>query len=318
MKRKVLFSLFIVFFVSGVFVSSKETFAAPYPSSPIKIMVPAAAGGSLGQEIRSISPYLEKNLGVTITIDYVVGAEGMIAYNKFYKEKPNGYTLLYFNLLSALPLELTRETAKYEVRKFSPIATWNFKSQAFIVHPDSWKTFPEFLNDARKRKTSLAGTGGHSVLNIHLMETGLGIKFNFVPYSSSAEGFAAVAGKHVEAVITYSSTPKPMILAGKLRPLAILSSVRDPILPEVPSFKDLGYGDVPVMPAFGLFAAPPDTPKDILTILEQAVSKAVADPEFNKLAENVGIGVGFKNSAEVNKLVLDQYELLNKYKEFIK
>lgn len=318
MKRYTVCLLILFLLVLGLFGDLKEPCAAAFPSRPIKVMVPAAAGGSLGQEIRTIVPFLEKNLKVSIMIDYVAGADGMIAYNKFQKEKPDGYSLLHFNLLAALPLELTRETAKYEVKTFSPIAVWNFKSQAFIVHPESWKTFPELLNEAKKRNVSLAGTGGHSVLNLRLMETGFGIKFNYVPYTSSAEGFAAVAGKHVEAVITYTGTPKPMIRAGKLRALAILGSVRDPILPEIPSFNELGYKDVPVLPAYGLLAAPPGTPKEILSILEKAISAAVADPEFNKSAENIGIPIGFRSSSDTGGLIKEQYDLVGKYKDVMK
>ncbi len=151
MKRYPVCLSILFLLVLGLFGDLKEPCSAPYPTRPIKVMVPAAAGGSLGQEIRTIIPFLEKNLKVSIMIDYVTGADGMIAYNKFQKEKPDGYSLLHFNLLAALPLELTRETAKYEVKTFSPVAVWNFKSQAFIVHPDSWKTFPELLNEAKKR-----------------------------------------------------------------------------------------------------------------------------------------------------------------------
>ncbi|MFB3883977.1 MAG: tripartite tricarboxylate transporter substrate binding protein [Thermodesulfobacteriota bacterium] len=317
MKRHILW-LSTLLLTFGLLADLKAPWAAPYPSRPIKVMVPAAASGSLGQEIRTIVPFLEKNLKASIMIDYVTGADGMIAYNKFQKEKPDGYSLLHFNLLAALPLELTRETAKYEVKAYSPVAVWNFKTQAFIVHPDNWKTFPEMLNEAKKRTVSLAGTGGHSVLNLRLMETGFGIKFNFVPYTSSAEGFAAVAGRHLDAVITYTGTPKPMVRAGKLRALAVLGSVRDPILPEIPSFNDLGFKDVAVLPNYGLLAAPPGTPKEIITVLEKAVGAAAADPEFNKLAENMGVPIGFRSSSDTVKFIREQYEIVGKYKEMLK
>jgi len=318
MKRQITHLCILSLLILSLLCYVENLCAAPYPAGPVKVMVPAAAGGSLSQEIRTIAPFLEKNLKASIMIDYVAGAEGMIAYNKFQKEKPDGYTLLYFNLLAALPLELTRETAKYEVRTFSPIAVWNFKSQAYIVHPDNWKTFPEMLSEAKKRNVSLAGTGGHSVLNYRLMETGFGIKFNYVPYTASAEGFAAVAGKHVEAVITYTGTPKPMIRAGKLRALAILGSTRDPILPEIPSFGELGYKDVQVLPAYGMFGAPPGTPKEVISVFEKAVQLAVADPEFAKLAENTGIPVGFKSASDGAKLIKEHYTLLGKYKDVLK
>ncbi len=298
--------------------ASESAKATKYPSKPIRIIIPAGAGGSLDREIRGIAPFLEKNLGISIIIENVVGADGIIAYNKIYKEKPDGHTIIYFNLSSAISLELTRETAKYVVKNLTPIASWNVKNHALAVHADSWRTFAEFLNDAKQKKISLAATGGSANIQGLLLETALGIKFNWVPYSSSAEGMTAVAGKHVDALLTFAISPVPMIRAGRLRGLAVFSSKPDPILPGVPNFKELGHMEVPLLVIYGMFAAPPNTPKEFIPILEKAISNAMAGPEFNKVAENIGITVDFKPSSELNKTILDFYELLNKYKEFIK
>ena len=319
-----LISLLVMMFFLLSFHGSKNPYASEsakatkYPSKPIRIIIPAGAGGSLDREIRGIAPFLEKNLGISIIIENVVGADGIIAYNKIYKEKPDGHTIIYFNLSSAISLELTRETAKYVVKNLTPIASWNVKNHALAVHADSWKTFAEFLNDAKQKKISLAATGGSANIQGLLLETALGIKFNWVPYSSSAEGMTAVAGKHVDALLTFAISPVPMIRAGRLRALAVFSSKPDPILPGVPNFKELGRMEVPLLVIYGMFAAPPNTPKEFTPILEKAISNAMATPEFNKVAENIGITVDFKPSSELSKVILEFYELLNKYKEFIK
>lgn len=292
--------------------------AGKYPAHPIKIIVPASAGGSLGGEIRTIAPFLEKTLGVATVIDYVTGADGLIAYNKIYQEKPDGHTIIYFNLISALTLELTRETAKYNVKNYSPIAGWNTKYQVLLVHPDTWKTFADFLADAKRRPLSLAGTGGATVLNVKVLESALGVKFNLVPYSSSGEGIAATAGKHVDFLLTYETTPKPMILAGKLRALAVLSSKPDPILPGVPNLHELGHDEISIIPAYGVFAAPPNTPKEVLATIEKAVLKAAAMPEFKKIADTLGVYVDHLPSAELGKATAAQYSIVEKYKQFLK
>ncbi len=298
--------------------ASESAKATKYPSKPLRIIIPAGAGGSLDREIRGIAPFLEKNLGISIIIENVVGADGIIAYNKIYKEKPDGHTIIYFNLSSAISLELTRETAKYVVKNLTPIASWNVKNHALAVHADSWKTFGDFLNDGKQKKISLAATGGSANIQGLLLETAVGIKFNWVPYSSSAEGMTAVAGKHVDALLTFAISPVPMIRAGRLRALAVFSSKPDPILPGVPNFKELGHMEVPLLVIYGMFAAPPNTPREFIPILEKAISNSMAGPEFNKVAENIGITVDFKPSSELNKVILEFYELLNKYKEFIK
>lgn len=286
--------------------------AIKFPSKPVRIIVPAAVGGALGREVMSITPFLEKSLGVKTPIDYVPGGDGIIAYNRFYQEKPDGYTISYFSISSAIPLELTRETAKFSVKNFSPIAAWNIKTYVLLVHPDSWKTFSEFLNEAKKRNVSMAGTGGATETQYRLMERALRIKFNYVNFDSSAEGSAAVAGRHVDTLLTFTISSLPMIRAGKLRALAVFSPNPDPSLPGAPNLKELGHDEVPLLMNYGMFAAPPNTPNEIIAILEKAVRNATADSEFNKLSENIGTTVDFKPSSELKKIILEFYELLNK------
>lgn len=289
-----------------------------FPSKPIKIMVPAGAGGSLGQEIRYIAPFLEKQLGVRMVIEYVTGAEGMLAYNKFYKEKPDGYTLLSFNLSSAISLELAREQAKYKVKNLTLLAGQNIKTHVLVVHPDRWKTFDEFLQEAKQKNVSLAATGGSADIQGRLLESATGIKFNWVPYASAAEGLAAVAGRHVEALLTFAITPRPMIKAGRLRALAVFSPNPEPTLPDIPTCKALGHEEIPPLTIYGIFVAPPQTPAPVVRVIEKAIKNACADPEFNKLAEKGGLVVDFKSAAELAALTAQNYELLTKYRQFIK
>jgi tripartite-type tricarboxylate transporter receptor subunit TctC len=289
-----------------------------YPTSPIKIIVPASAGGSLGSESRLIAPFLEKNLGVPIVVEYVAGADGMIAYNKFPSEKATGYSLISTNTLTSIFLELTRDSANYSVKNYTAVAGWNVKYQVLVSHPDSWKSFADLLSEGKKRNITVAGAGGNTILNAHILEESLGIKFTVVPFKSSGEGLAAVAGKHVDCMLTFESTPKPMIQAGKLKGLAVLSSKPDPILPGVPNLKELGHPEVPTLPSVGIIAAPPNTPREVVAVLEKALSKAVSAPEFVKISDNAGIYLEFVPAVELNKMIAEQYRILNKYKAFIK
>jgi tripartite-type tricarboxylate transporter receptor subunit TctC len=310
----------LLFFLSLAHTSVAATTgkAAKYPTSPIKIIVPAAAGGSLGSETRLIAPFFEKNIGVSIVVDYVAGADGMIAYNKFPQEKANGYSLLSTNTLTSIFLELTRDSAKYSVKNYTPVGGWNVKYQVLVSHPDTWKTFADFLSDGKKRNITVAGAGGSTILNSHILEESLGIKFTVVPFKSSGEGLAAVAGKHVDCMLTFESTPKPMIQAGRLRALAVLSSKPDPILPGVPNLKELGHGEVPTLPSVGIIAAPPDTSREIVAVLEKALGKAVSSPEFAKIADNAGLYLDYLPAAALKKTIDEQYIILNKYKAYIK
>ncbi len=291
---------------------------AKFPAGTIKILVPASPGGSLGTEIRSMTPFLEKYLGVRTAVEYIGGAEGIIAYNKIYQEKPNGYTLIHSTFSSAIALELTRESAKYAVKNLSPVASWTAKNHSLLVHPESWKNFAGFLEDSRKRKLSVAGTGGSPDIQGRLMARSLGMELNWVPYASGGEGTAAVAGRHVDSIITYTVSARPMVRGGRLTALEVFAAKRDRLLPEVPSIWELGYDKVPLLLNLGVFLAPPQTPKAITDILERAVQKATADPAFLALAEKSGIVPDFKSAAETRKLILECYDLLNSHKDLVR
>ena len=109
-----------------------------------------------------------------------------------------------------------------------------------------------------------------------------------------------------------------MIAAGRLRALAVLSSKPDPILPGVPNLKELGHDEISILPALGIFAAPPNTPKEALDTIEAAVQKAAAMPDFKKIADNLGIFVDFLPSTELRKTAAAQYSIADKYKQFLK
>jgi tripartite-type tricarboxylate transporter receptor subunit TctC len=251
---------------------------------------------------------------VPVQIENIPGADGIIAFNKFYKEKPDGYTLLTFNIISPIVLELTRRT-EYITKEFSSIGAWRVNNFVIDCHPDNWKTFAEFANDAKKKEISLAATGGSANLQGRLLESALGIKFNWVPYKSGQEGIAAVAGKHVDAVITFTVTTMPMVRAGKLNGLLVFTPKRDNFLPGVPTPKELGYNNIACLLVRGGMAAPPKTPIEIVTKLEQTFKKITEDPEFAKMAEKIGVTVDFQSSSEMTKSIPDLYGLVDKYKD---
>lgn len=303
-------------FVLGGFSVSEG--AEKFPAGPVKIMVPAGSGGSLGREVRAIAPFLEKKLGVATPVEYVTGADGMIAYNKFAQEKPDGYTVLCFNLASAVSIEVTRDTAKYKVEEYTPVAVWNGKTHAIVTSTEKWKSFSEFLDDAKKGTVSVAVVGGSSTLQGRLMESSLGLKINWVPYKDSGEALAAVAGNHVDSLLTFSSSPIPLVRAGKIRPLAVFAPKPDPILPGVPCLPELGHPEVPLVVVYGVIMAPPNTPKELAAVLEKAVAEATADPAFVKSAENASVTVDFQPASELQKRVQADFDIITKYKQFLK
>lgn len=308
-------SVLILFHGGGAALAAGAA-AANFPSKPIRLIIPSAAGGTNDQVARMVNPLLAKYLGVSVIIENMPGAGGLIAYSKFAKEKADGYSLLSFNFISPVVFEVTRKT-DYVTREYSPVAGWNVKNFILAVHVDGPKNFAEFLELAKQRPVSMAVTGGSTDIQMYAMEDALGIKFNGIRYKSGNECTVAVAGKHVDAVMTFAAQLMPLIRAGKIRPLAVFSTKPDPSLKGVPTMKELGYPKVPCLPAANGFAAPPHTPKEIVAMLEKTVKKVTADPQSEQIAEKLGVIIEFSSGKEVSKMIADYYGIIAPYKNVI-
>ena len=155
-------------------------------------------------------------------------------------------------------------------------------------------------------------------IQMYAMEDALGVKFNMIRYESGSECSVAVAGKHVDAVLTFAFQLMPLVRAGKIRALAVFSSKADPSLPAVPTIGGLGYRNVPCLPATNGFAAPPHTSEEIVNILQRAIKNMTDDPECGVVAQKLGVDLDFQPPAEVAKMIAQYYGVIDKYKLLIK
>jgi tripartite-type tricarboxylate transporter receptor subunit TctC len=305
----------LFFFASGV----GKSVAQDFPKKPIKIIVTADAGGGEDTEARGIAPYLQKHLGVNILIENQPGAGGKIAFEKFQRSEPDGYTLITYTFPKSIIIEYLDKTTRYRTRDFTPVFAWSRSNQLLIRHADSWKSFDEFLKAARAKTLSggLSGRGSTTHLAGLLAIEELGIKVNWVPYEGSAGSLAALAGRHLDFTIALATSAVSLIRAGKLRPLLLLSDKRDPFLPDVPIPKDLGY-DITSLPAIRGVEAPPHTPPAIVKVLEEAFSKAVKEPEYLEWAKKRQMVLHPLGAQEFAKVVEQTYPKVEKFQTMLK
>lgn len=291
--------------------------AADYPNKPIKLVVTAAAGGGEDTEARAIAPYLEKQLGVQVIIENQPGAGGKIAFEKFQKTEPDGYTLITYTFPKSIIIEYQGPT-NFKTKDYTPLFAWSRSSQLLVVPADTWNTFDEFLK-AAKAKTLAGGLSGrgsttHLVGLIAMDE--LGINANWVPYEGSSGSVAALAGKHLDFTICLATSAVSLIKAGKLRPLLLFSDMRDPYMSDVPIPKDLGI-DMTLVPTLRGVEAPPGTPPAIAKVLEEAFAKAAADPGFLEVAKKRQLVLKATGSQEFAKAVAAAYEKVGKFKDML-
>jgi tripartite-type tricarboxylate transporter receptor subunit TctC len=291
---------------------------ADFPSKPVKLIVTAGAGGGEDAEARAIAPFVEKHLGQPVMIENQPGAGGKIAFEKFQKAKPDGYTLITYTFPKSVIIEYQGKT-DFRTRDFTPVYAWSRSSQLLVVNGETWKTFKEFL-DAAKTKTLAGGLSGRGSTT-HLMGLialdELGVKVNWVPYEGSAGSVAALAGKHLDFTICLATSAVPLIQAGKLRPLLLFSDKRDPSLADVPIPKDLGYA-MSFIPTLRGVEAPPGTPAAVVKVLEDAFSKAAQEPGFVEIAKRQKIVLDPVSSREFAAAVANVYPKIGRFQDMLK
>ncbi len=276
---KKLFLFFCILLLSAVF--SGLGWSADYPTKTITLIVSNTAGGSIDTLARGIAPYLEKKLNTTVLVQNLPGANGSIAYGKVFKSATDGYTLLAGAVPNMQVVELMADTSRYRSKEFIPVYAYARDGVVMAVHPEVFKNFEEFAKAARSRTLSvgMVGKGSPTHLGVLAVEKMLGVKFNLVPFDGGAPNVTTLAGKHIDAASSYTTSALSLIRAGKIRPLLIHSAERNQIIPDVPTPKELGYDSPSISTILGIFA-PPHTPPEIIGTLERAFEQAVKDPKY--------------------------------------
>jgi tripartite-type tricarboxylate transporter receptor subunit TctC len=309
-----------VFSVALLLLLPMSAFAEQYPApgKTIRIMSIVAVGGASDMQIRAITIHLSKYLGgVKFMVEPNPGASGKIAYEKAFRAKADGYTLLNYNLPAPIITELVEPTVRYRTADFVPIFAISKLPNVLVVNSETWKTMDEFIQEGQKRTLSI-GTTGNKTAN-YLQAVAFAdiakIKANFVPFGGGSESTQTLAGKHLDAVITPVLTAFPLVKAGKLRPLMVFTDDPDDTYPGVLLSKDSRW-KIPSFPLVGTYVAPPNFPADKVKVLEDAFAKAVKEPGFIEWTKKVNLVITPVPSAKVRAITADAYTNAIRYKSY--
>jgi tripartite-type tricarboxylate transporter receptor subunit TctC len=306
-----------VFFYILLF--SGLSLASDYPSKAITVISPYAAGGSMDLQLRGLFPYLSKELKVDLVIQNVTGASGVLGYNRAFKATADGYTLVGNNIPGMIITEIGQSGSAYRTKEFVPICAFARDSVVLITHPELYKDFGEFVKAAKTQPVRLGVTGKGTTVHLAglVMENALGVKFNFIPFEGGSESVTALAGKHIDAVLTIASSANSMVRAGRIKPLIIFANERAQKYPQVPVAKEFGYEIHPFSNHTGVLA-PPKTPPDRLKVLEVAFDRAVRNPGYLEwmekgVAEYVPV-LGKEYDNDINRMI----HIIEGYREMLK
>jgi tripartite-type tricarboxylate transporter receptor subunit TctC len=281
------------------------TAAQEYPSRPISLVAPFPPGGVADSTARPVAAALEKVLKNPVGVVNKTGAAGAVGMQYVATSKPDGYTLLLaLSSISIIPEadKLFDRQPAFTVDQFAPIALISADPTILVVRTESpWKTAKEFIDDARKRpgQISYSSSGIYGTLHMatELLSHAADIKLRHVPHAGAGPALTALLGGHVDALASGPVVVLPHIKAGKLRALAGWGATRVAALPDVPTFKELGYPDAEFYIWAGLFA-PRGTPEPVLARLREATRAAVADPDFKAAMDKLQTPIAFKQGAE--------------------
>ncbi len=276
-----------------------------FPSRPITVVAPFPPGGVADLTARPVAAAMEKVLKSPVAVVNKTGAAGAVGMQYVATSKPDGYTLLLaLSSISIIPEadKLFGRPPTFTVDQFEPIALISADPTVLVVRAESpWKTAKEFIADAQRRpgEISYSSSGIYGTLHMamELLSHAAGLKLRHVPHAGAAPALTAILGGHVDALASGPAVLMPHIKAGTLRPLAGWGDKRVAALPDVPTFKELGYPDAEFYIWAGLFA-PKGTPEPVLARLRAATRAAVDDAEFKGAMDKIQTPIAFKQGTE--------------------
>ena len=289
-------------------------FAESYPSKPIRMIIPYAAGGGTDVLARALQRPLEKELGTKIIVENIPAGTTKVGTMEMMKAKPDGYTI---ELMADIAWSGYYYSGTYDTKiwqKATPIGNVTIEPYFFYeTRAESpYSTWAEFVAYAKKNPNKIfscgaPGAGGAlEVVTLEIMKAN-GIHCKYVPFQGAGPSRIALLGGHIDIRVCQITEAITMIRAGKTKGLAISSERRLKAVPNVPTFKELGLGET-VYLTRGIWG-PPKMPENVVQTLTKAIERAGKDPAFVKLVEDQLL---YKIEYRSPKATFDQVESFDK------
>jgi tripartite-type tricarboxylate transporter receptor subunit TctC len=297
--------------------------AQTYPSRPIRIIVPFAAGGAVDVLARLVGGKVSENVGQPVIIENRPGASGLIGADVVAKSAPDGYTILQNSTGHALAPALYTTLPYDTMKDFVPVTEVVSSLSVVVIYPKlPVNTLQELIALAKAKPASLnygvTGLGNASNLNLEMMKRAAGIEMQAVPYKGDAPLNTDLIAGQVQIAIVPLSAAVPLVQAKQLRALALIGPARSPVLPDVPTAAEAlppGFGFVGWQ---GWFVAG-RTPPEIVKRIQTEVAKAVRDPTVAEGIKSLGndpvastpeeFGIQFRDDVAKLQKIVDEAKI---------
>ena len=258
--------------------------AQPYPTKPVKLIVPFPPGGAVDVYARIVQPALAEDLGQPVIIENKTGASGMIGADSVAKSAPDGYTVLVGNIATlAMNVGIYRKMAYNPVKDFAPVMQTVMVNYALVVNPAvPAKTVAELVAYAKANPGRLSygssGSGSAQHMAAELFKAQTGTDITHVPYKGTGALVGDLIAGHVSMAIADQASMMPQVKAGKLRALGVGGLARSAEYPDIPTIAEAGNLPGFEAVAWQGIAVPAGTPAEAVKRLNEAFMKAQATP----------------------------------------
>jgi tripartite-type tricarboxylate transporter receptor subunit TctC len=285
--------------------------AQPYPSKPVRLVVPFPAGGGSDNIGRVLAQKLSELFGQQVIVDNRAGAGGSIGTEVVVRSPPDGYTLVLASTSEIAVNPAIYSKLDYDpLKDLAPVAMVASSPMVLIVSPSlAVKSVGDFIALAKAKPDKLnvasAGNGSFTHLSAELFRSMTGLTWTHVPYKGAPPAIGDLAGGRVDAMFSTMPAAMGSIKGGLVKAIAISSKTRMPTLPDVPTVIESGVPGYEPEYWYGVFV-PAATPKDVVAKLADAVAKAVQSPDVAANFASQGASPATLSSAQFADYVKDE------------
>ena len=280
----------------------------PYPTKPIRLVVPFAPAGSADALARTIQPALSEALGQTLVIDNRPGASSTIGTDMTAKAAPDGYTLVLITTTHAVNPSLIARLPYDTVRDFAAVSLVVSQANILVVHPAvPAKSVRELVALAKAKPNTMnfasGGNGSSPHLSGELFKIVAGVQIAHIPYKGSGPGVTDLLGGHVQMMFAGPLALEQHIKSGRMRALAVADKRRSAVLPDVPTMTEAGFPGVETGTWYGVLA-PARAPRNVIARVHGAIVRIMQQPELKSRILQQGVDIVASSPEEFEKFII--------------
>jgi tripartite-type tricarboxylate transporter receptor subunit TctC len=284
-----------------------------YPSEPIRIIVPFAAGGNVDVTARLVAPLISEILGQPVVVENRPGAGGLVGAGAALSAKPDGHTLMMgSNSTLSVGPHIYPNWPQDPIKGITPISNIQVVPFALVVKADSEiKSVEDLVKRAKEKPGEItqahSGLGSSNHLVSELFQMLTGTKYILVPYRGAAPAMNDLLAGQVQTFFDQASTTVPQVAGGTIRALAVTSPKRMGALPDTPTFKEVGVANFEVLNVTGL-VGPAGMDQQVVAKLHDATVKALANPQVKAGFAKLGVEVVGSSPSEFAAFIKEDLE----------